>query len=187
MTTVRKTLPFLILALWGGAAFAETRALRIRPLGTLAGTLGAEVELKPGEHFFFGPTAHYASGFNSLRDSSQEVWELGLKSGWFFGDSTFSEGWYVSASALAYQTDIRRILASGNPGRLRLWCPGAAIVAGHQWQIGIFGERWNFRAGLGMGYKAPYSTLVQTNAGQEPMSIGKRLDVAMDLTLGWNF
>ena len=171
-----------------GADDALIYSLRVRPLGILTASPGAEVFLGTESGFFIGPTFATFSGDNDIKSTALQTTEIGLKFGRVFGGRTANQGWFVMGNINYYLTSVTQFYSGLSKSfQANIHQFGEAIFAGYQFQASLIGDRWDVRLGLGLAYKPGEVQYFQDGYGNTvPVGVLKRFDPSLEFTLGYS-
>ena len=179
---------FLASVLGASPAQADVGAVRIRPVGLMSSTYGAEAELYGDSRISFGPTVQYLRLFDSARATFTEGWELGLRGTMLVGPfGTGRTAWYVGGAVNYYGLRISAQGPNGGQGFRQLSTWGVEGTAGRQWEFHFLGETWNARLGVGVGYIIANRRAVTIDGVNRNLGVAAHADPILECTLAYQF
>ena len=164
-------------------------SLRIRPLGLVDQIYGIEAFATSPTGFFAGPTFHYFAGTDSPKGTSLTVSEIGIKAGKVFYTQKRNQGWFIFGMLNYYFTGVTNLnAATQQTFTANINQFGEGIFAGYQIKTHLIGpERWDIRFGVGIVNKDELiKTFVASNGAPVPIGVRKRLNPALEFSLGYS-
>ena len=163
-------------------------SLRLRPFGLAQGIYGMEAFFQHSSGWFIGPTAHFFSGDNSVKQTTLTNQEIGIKLGHLFYQEDHQRGFFVMGSVDFQNTTIGSYYSvTKQTFTSQIQQYSGSLFAGYQFKATLIGpQHWDLRLGLGIVYKPEMISYFRAIDNIIfPIGVRERLDSTLEFTLGY--